>query len=90
MAFMDEMLSKKDLPVSLVQHIHGHKAGTLMYAKKPAEAAKVLEAGIAAGPDTDIGKELKGFLALINKQMEKAAAPGESKEVPPAAKDSEK
>lgn len=74
MAFMDELLAKKDLPLALVQHIHGHKAGSLMYAQKPAEAAKVLEAGIAAGPDTDIGKELKGFLVLVNKQLDKAAA----------------
>lgn len=85
LAFMDELLARKDLPQSLVQHIHGHKAGSLMYAQKPAEAAKVLEAGIAAGPDTEIGKELKGFLALVNKQLEKAAATDGAAAPAPAA-----
>ncbi|MES2709907.1 MAG: thioredoxin fold domain-containing protein [Verrucomicrobiota bacterium] len=78
-AFMDRTLAVKDLPVTLFQHIHGHKAGFLMYAKKPAEALKVLETGIAAGPDTDIGKELKGFLVLVNKELQTpASVPGQA------------
>lgn len=77
-AFMDETLAAKDLPVELFQHIHGHKAAFMMYSKKPAEAAKILEEGISAAPDSEIGQQLKQFLTLVNKEKDKAASSSEA------------
>lgn len=77
LAFMDRTLADKDLPMDMNQHVHGHKAGFLMYAKKPAEAAKVLEEGIAVAPESGISVQLKQFLDLVKDQMAKAASTDE-------------
>ncbi|MDB6136095.1 MAG: thioredoxin family protein [Verrucomicrobiales bacterium] len=76
--FLDQTLAEKDLPVEIFQHAHGFKASFLLMDKNYDEAAKVLEAGLAAGPDTDIGKQLSNFLEFVKKEKEKAgAAPAE-------------
>lgn len=77
LAFMDRTLEDKDLSVDLNQHVHGHKAGFLMYADKKAEAAKVLEEGIAVAPDSEISAQLKQFLQIVQDQITKAAATDE-------------
>ncbi len=75
LAFVNQTLAEKDLPAEFNQHIHGHKAALMMYAQKPGEAMKVLEAGIAVAPGSAVAVELEKFLDFIRKQKDAPAAP---------------
>ena len=78
LTFVNQTLAEKDLPEEFNQHIHGHKAALMMYAQKPGEATKVLEAGIAVAPGSAVAAELEKFLDFIRKQKDVPAAPAET------------
>lgn len=74
LAYVDTVLADKELGVETRQHVYGHKAGTLMRANRPAEAAAVLDEGVKVAPDSRIAPQLAEFAELARKRAAEPAA----------------
>ena len=74
LAYADTVLTDKELGVETRQHVYGHKAGTLMRANRPAEAAAVLDEGVKVAPDSRIAPQLAEFAELARKRAAEAGA----------------
>ncbi|MBK1884084.1 thioredoxin family protein [Luteolibacter pohnpeiensis] len=69
--YIDGKLADSSIKGDLRQQIYGHKAGTLAYANRKPEAIKVLETAIKEAPEGSHTEELKQFIDILQKEIDR-------------------
>lgn len=73
---IQETLADPKVRGELRQQVHGHYAGTLAYANRKQEAIQVLEKAVAEDPEGSRTKELREFIVILQKELERTQPAG--------------